>query len=109
MYKLQEDAFANKIEDLFSFPKQYSVFLHHFWFWRRRFLKEMHFLAHFCTLCALDEAVVLKFVGIKPIYMCGVCRCSSFLRTRGLKQLLTTTRMRTRGHGIRIEEEILLS
>jgi hypothetical protein len=74
----------NEIKDLFSFPKLYSVFLHHFWFWRRRFLKEMLFLADFGTLSALyafDEAVVHKFVGTNPSYMCAknkVCRCSSF-------------------------------
>jgi hypothetical protein len=51
--------FANKIKDVFSYPKLFLVFLHHFWFWRR-FLKEMLFLAQFGTLCAFDEGVVHK-------------------------------------------------
>jgi hypothetical protein len=37
-------------------------------FWRRRFLKEMHFLAQFGTLCAL---VVHIFVGTNPSSMCA--------------------------------------
>jgi hypothetical protein len=46
--------FTNEIKDLFGFPKLYSIFLHHFWFWRR-FLKEMLYLAHFGMLCAFEK------------------------------------------------------
>jgi hypothetical protein len=44
------------------------------------------FLAHFGTLCAFDEVVVLTiFVGTNPSYMCAknkVCRCSSLEKKR---------------------------
>jgi hypothetical protein len=50
-YKLQEDAIHNEIKDHFSFPKLYSVFLHHFWFWKRRFLKEMLFGTFWHVVC----------------------------------------------------------
>jgi hypothetical protein len=74
-------SFANEIKDLFSYPKLYSVFLHPFWFWRRRFLKEMLFLAH-CEPCVyLMKLLCTKFVGTNPNNMCAknkVCRCISF-------------------------------
>jgi hypothetical protein len=65
--------FTNKIKDVFSFPKLYSIFLHHFWFWRRRFLKEIlfwHILAH-CVPCVhFMKLLCTKFVGTNPSYMC---------------------------------------
>jgi hypothetical protein len=65
--------FANKIKDLFTFRKLYSVFLHHFWFWRKRFLKEMLFgtFGTLCALCALDEVFVHKiFRHLPKLHVC---------------------------------------
>jgi hypothetical protein len=35
--------FTNKIKESFSFSKLFSVFQHHFWFWRKRFSREGFF------------------------------------------------------------------
>jgi hypothetical protein len=42
---------ADEKKDLFNFPKLYSIFLHHLWFWRRRFLKQMLFDTFWHAVC----------------------------------------------------------
>jgi hypothetical protein len=55
--------FTNEIKNLFSYSKLYSVFLCHFWFWRRRFLKEMLFW-HILALTQATCVQKIKFVGV---------------------------------------------
>jgi hypothetical protein len=54
--------FANEIEDIFSFTKLYSVFLHHFW--GRRFLAHWEAIYVLVAICTFSHLIEHKRVTI---------------------------------------------